>query len=367
MAKKAKYSSEVIILKEEDRGFRRSRPPAGYVRIETREGKEKITAVVQDLKDIGEYSSYNLYLIKFHENEMHSVFINNIDTKNGNGKLIKEFEPLNVGKAKLQVEDFNIVAVIFEGKDRGKEGVKCPLVFYRGRPLKWIDIFSKRKDELVLHTIETIQGTKAVDEDKRDENKRKEQSIKMSEKCQEIPKETQKALETEKEVEVAMETVIETVTEAETVTETETKEETETVENRGLDTNILTSYFDKVFRRCDPFNTRRRDYKWWKIHSHEYLTNVLQYCNIRTPSIFNPLVTMAYYKYRYLIAGIHISKSKRKEYIVLGIPGTYSIDDSPLGDVCKWVQAEGNMPRYGSLGYWITYIDPETGKLLRIG
>ena len=37
------------------------------------------------------------------------------------------------------------------------------------------------------------------------------------------------------------------------------------------DIDLLVNCLDKVFKRCDPFNTRRRDYKWWKIHSPVYL------------------------------------------------------------------------------------------------
>lgn len=132
------------------------------------------------------------------------------------------------------------------------------------------------------------------------------------------------------------------------------------------DVDKLRENLDKYFEPCDPFKSRRSNYKWWKVNSPVYLNNLLYQCNIRTPLLFNPKVLMSHFKYRHLIAGIYADRARMREYIVCGVPGVYSIDERPFGELCRWVQLEGYKPRYGAFGYWLVYIDPRTGKLLRV-
>lgn len=124
--------------------------------------------------------------------------------------------------------------------------------------------------------------------------------------------------------------------------------------------NALNRYFEVA----DPFGSKRKDYMWWKVNSPVYLNNILYQYNIRTPLLFNPLVITANFKYRHLIIGIYTDKARSREYIVCGIPGVYGIDSKPFGEMCRWVQLEGNKPKYGAFGYWLVYIDPKTGKFL---
>ncbi|PNT91518.1 hypothetical protein CDQ83_17225 [Clostridium thermosuccinogenes] len=121
---------------------------------------------------------------------------------------------------------------------------------------------------------------------------------------------------------------------------------------------------DMYFEISDPFGSKRKDYKWWKVNSPVYLNNILYQYNIRTPLLFNPLVITANFKYRHLIVGIYTDKTRFREYIVCGVPGIYGIDEKPFGDMCRWVQLEGSKPKYGAFGYWLVYIDPKTGKFL---
>ena len=75
---------------------------------------------------------------------------------------------------------------------------------------------------------------------------------------------------------------------------------------------------------------------------------------------------MAHYRYRHLIIGIFHHKDTQKEYVVCGVPGMNMVDRKPFGDAGRWVQVEGNRPRYGAFGYWIIYIDPEDGRILTV-
>lgn len=363
-----RFNSVILMLNEEDRGFGKDKPPAGYVRLEVREGKGRLSAMVQDLKDSDEYNNYKLYLIRYHEGEICPACMGTIPVKNGRGEITGEFDPLNVEDTKLQINDFNIAAVILERKDAERIVIKCPLVVYKGKKIKWTEAFSNYTQNLT-EILKTERKIKIGEEIKTGEVKEKEQENlegKIEEKTGEKP-------------EMKREEVIETETEEKTRQETESKYSyNENIPGVVSDANcryctrqspdieLLVNCLDKVFKRCDPFNTKRQDYKWWKVSSPVHLSNVLYYCNIQIPKIFNPLIIMAYYKYRYLIAGIYTSRKKGKEYIVYGIPGTYNVDESPLGDLCRWIQVEGNTPKYGAFGYWIAYIDPATGEFLKV-
>lgn len=134
----------------------------------------------------------------------------------------------------------------------------------------------------------------------------------------------------------------------------------------GVDLKKLESSFNQYFEKFDPFQNKRRDYKWWKIGSPVHLNNILYQHNIRTPLLFNPAVMMSHLKYRHMIAGIYKDEAKKIGLIVCGIPAVYDSDTRPFGDMCRWVQPEVGRPRYGAFGYWLVYIDPETGKFLSI-
>ncbi len=136
--------------------------------------------------------------------------------------------------------------------------------------------------------------------------------------------------------------------------------------NNELDIDLLKEELDKSFEPCNPFSTRSKRFKWWKINSPGYLNNILFRNNVKTYLLFNPKVMLAHYKYRYIIFGIRFDKFSGRERLVCGVPGVYSIDENPFGSIGSWVQLEGYKPKYGAFGYWIILIDPRTGKLIKI-
>ncbi len=133
-----------------------------------------------------------------------------------------------------------------------------------------------------------------------------------------------------------------------------------------LDINMLKEELDRSFEGCNPFSTKSKRFKWWKINSPGYLNNILFRNNVKTYLLFNPKVMLAHYKYRYIIFGIRYDRYSGRERLVCGIPGVYSIDDNPFGNMGSWAQLEGYKPKYGAFGYWIILIDPRTGKLLKV-
>ncbi|HHW47780.1 MAG TPA: hypothetical protein GXX14_04070 [Clostridiaceae bacterium] len=137
----------------------------------------------------------------------------------------------------------------------------------------------------------------------------------------------------------------------------------EEYERRNLLEKLRAS-FNRSFEKYNPFMSKRKDYEWWKVSSPVHLNNIMYQYGIKTPLLFNPVVMMSHFKYRHLIVGIYTDKTKDIEYLVCGIPGVYNVDERPFGELCRWVQLEGSRPRYGAFGYWLVFIDPESGKLL---
>lgn len=134
----------------------------------------------------------------------------------------------------------------------------------------------------------------------------------------------------------------------------------------AVDLRKLKQIFDQYFEKYDPFQNKRRDYDWWKVGSPVHLNNLLYQYDIKTPLLFNPAVMMSHFKYRHMIVGVYTDSSRNLEYIVCGIPAVYESDSRPFGDTCRWVQLESGRPRYGAFGYWLVYIDPNTGKFLNM-
>ncbi len=134
--------------------------------------------------------------------------------------------------------------------------------------------------------------------------------------------------------------------------------------NGSVDTNKLKELFNKSFEVANPFKNGCRIYKWWGVTNPVVLNNIFYQCNLRNPFLFNPKVLFAYYKHRNLIVGICNDISNDKEYIVLGVPGNYSVDQRPLGVFCRWAQEEGVEPKNGAFGFWLVYIDANSGKIV---
>lgn len=484
-----RFVRNFLIFSQEDSGFGVSGAPSGYVKIEAREGRGKLAASVQNLKEDRDRVIYKLYILAEYEGGVYPAYAGVIPLDKNRGELSWEFNPDNVAGTGKNIESFNAAVVLAEYADRPNRQVVCPLAAYKGKrlawrdkikeqlyksptqeakvvmrkedtkvevrqeaPLKYEEIYSKyiedieskyAKREIVkdidlekikAHTMEALDEGPAGKE--KTESKEISGMITDEKKENELTSEEDALLATEMEnqednrdvADESRHAGYEAASEQESGTmdkslsnntdssfdeyreliDKSINEELygksgeqpnqclfngesalcrpqgtvqginpcESCYNRNIANQInaekgsvnnienLKHTLDKYFELSDPFGSRRRDYKWWKVNSPVYLNNILFQCNIRTPLLFNPVVITAHFKYRHLIVGIYTDKERLREYIVCGIPGVYGIDDRPFGDMCRWVQLEGAQPKYGAFGYWLVYMDPKTGKFL---
>ncbi|MCX7842974.1 MAG: hypothetical protein N2489_07865 [Clostridia bacterium] len=389
------YRKVFLIMEQEDAGYGSGQEPTGYMKIEVKDGKGKLSIQVQNLKDNHGYVIYKAYILKCSGDKVFPVEVGNIAVHRNRGELQWEFEPDNVASTGYCIDDFNVATILAEFTDRNKGKISCPLVAYRDKHVKWKD---RLKDALYTQvSSKTCENDKVIK--KHDIYSRYSGSVLESiykQKTEQTEPEPAAEAQTMKmendKLKEAMENneAIDLPTDKEELTdknsyihnddyikdpenmintakalpneskinEAQNKQENE----RSLER--LAAELDRYFEIYDPFSIRRRDYKWWKANSPVHLNNVLYQCNIKTPVMFNPKILSAHFKYRHLIFGIYSDKIRRKDYLVFGVPGVYSIDDRPFGEMCRWAQVEGSRPRYGAFGYWLIYIDPDNGRIV---
>lgn len=136
MAVKRSYNRYFIIFQEEDRGFGMAidKQPTGYTKIETRNGRCKITSYVQNLlKDRGPYVCC---MIDSTQNPPVLARLGEVKVDDtGRGETWWEFKEDDIAGTGIPFDRFNVAAVIVEG-DR----MYAPLAGYMGRErIPWKD------------------------------------------------------------------------------------------------------------------------------------------------------------------------------------------------------------------------------------
>ncbi|KPU43089.1 hypothetical protein OXPF_33390 [Oxobacter pfennigii] len=158
MAAKKSYNRFFIIFQEEDKGYGigPGRMPTGYVKVETKNDKGKVTAYVQNLKPFenGE-CLYKCYLIS-HKDGKDSVAylgIMNID-EFGRGESSWESGADNAFDTKLSIDKFNAAAIIVDREDA--DSVVAPLAGYMSKEkFEWRSAIPNPKAKAVQPAVQT--------------------------------------------------------------------------------------------------------------------------------------------------------------------------------------------------------------------
>ncbi len=403
MESKAAFKRNFLILKQEDVGYADMREPSGFIKIEIKDGKGRLFASVKNLRENKVGSNYIVYMLSCTPKQVCSVCTGSIALTKSQGELEWYFDPENVSSTGKRIGEFNIFAVISIQRDKQEDAFICPLVAYRGKEVVWRDrvkgalhslrtseneygIYERNQKEFYKGIVEDNAGINSNKTFRKEEsgkyNFRDSEGIDKKDSRNEIPRSESgsdnitgciynNGLNYSQEEQYAGYNPCANCFAANfkdvkyTNGEVPVSSKTDTNPSNTYEENLeqLGKVFDRCFEPNDPFGSNRKDYRWWKVASPISLNNVLYQCNIRTtPLLFNPVVMMSHFKYRYIIIGIYCDKQKEKEYIVCGIPGVNGIDERPFGDMCRWVQLEGSKLNYGTFGYWIAYIDPRTGN-----
>jgi len=488
---KSRFQRSFLIFQKEDPGYGVGQGPSGYIKIEVRDGKGKLSAAVQNLRDGQDMYIYKLYLIEPKEIGPKIAYVGVVPVEGNKGELKWTFDPDNVAMTGSSIDRFTVAALIVENKNRKAFQVICPMAAYRDKKTSWregfrrtIDVEAMEQNEINAEDKdlaspqkqrEDIRNEEEIDKEEiakneveyntpeenefkereAEEDKTENSEISRNElKEQEVnPEKHEEKYEMDKERESEADGNTSVPEEQDSGGETEQARNLEFVQNsqnsnegdmqashdeagqvsycetdrmsgeRGeqssafgaqqttqngigcmmqnnglcgiplngnvipcatcnlnkmentesipgnavVDLKKLEASFNRYFEKFDPFQNKRRDYKWWKVGSPVHLNNILYQHNIRTPLLFNPAVMMSHFKYRHMIVGIYRDDIKKLRLIVCGIPAVYDSDTRPFGNMCRWAQLDVGRPRYGAFGYWLVYIDPETGKFLNMG
>lgn len=486
MENKTTFQRNFFIFNVEDTGYDTGQKLSGHVRMEIREGRGKLWMAVQNLNTMEGRLCYKLYMIRVSKGMAVAVCPGVLSVKHNRAELEWEFDPQNVHKSGIKINDFELFAVLAEYADKNNIRLICPLAAYRDKKVEWRNtiegliyrqksISEKAFEKEVVSMYPGKMESKYIPPETKPEfnsfnvfpyqniqhpaiestQQYKEESFekdseynKLEPAPEDVPNREEEAYQENEdtnrgneEVFPQNESVYHHTEEAypkNEVAYTENKDAFPMDHEESFGNDEISSRYEKIpvqapyiaspvnssrpdskclymngnmcgmylspagvnpcntcsihaqaskaseieekrgdlvklkgqlernFEPGDPFHSKRSDYKWWKVSNPVNLNNILYQCNIRSPLLFNPMVMMAHFKYRHLIIGIYTDKVRKREYVVCGVPGMNMVDKRPFGELCKWIQAEGNRPRYGAFGYWIVYIDPGTGKILSL-
>lgn len=135
MAAKKSYNRFFIIFQEEDKGYGTGpdRPPTGYVKVETKSDKSKVTVYVQNLKPFenGE-CLYKCYLISHQDDKSHVAYLGIMDIDElGRGESSWESGAENAFDSKISIEKYNAAAIVVDRE--GMNAVVAPLAGYMSK------------------------------------------------------------------------------------------------------------------------------------------------------------------------------------------------------------------------------------------
>ena len=187
-----KYSRYFLIFNEEDKGFEVSsdKQPTGYTKIETKNGKCKITVYAQNLKP--DRGPYVCYLVDSSKKTAIVAKLGEIAVDDsGKGEVTWQEDAKNILGTGLAFDKFNVAAVVKEGNR-----LQVPLAGYLEKEkVQW-------RDKISTRSFERQKASKAKEEALQKEGKKEN---KKSEKVQSIEDIVEK-IEEEKALKKELET-----------------------------------------------------------------------------------------------------------------------------------------------------------------
>ncbi|WP_434291535.1 hypothetical protein [Clostridium botulinum] len=409
MAQKKNYSRYFIILEEDEKGYSLGvdKSASGYVKLENKNGKCKISYYVQNIKK--QSSPYHMVLIcnKKGTKDIIKIGEMNID-EYGRADICYEYPVDNIGNSEINADkisgaaivkfiDSNIISVmsgfsttdiptwksfsIIESKEIKKEEIKEEKVNKT--------IFDKYEE-----TIEEIKTkdsnnankdnkVKSVQENKEQEHKEKDLDNKNKEKGKNIEKPNEKANEkpnekaNEKPNEKANEKPNEKANENPNEKPNEknlekTKKPIEENEDKkrnkqNIPIGLEGKYFRSLVEDLDSIDNITDEIKnciWYKIDAKDEddMRNTCNYDKFMV--LYNPM--LGYYpyikKYGHYVLGYKCDISGNMKYLVYGIPGNKIREEQPFkgkSGFVTWIENKEN-----NLGYWLMFYDYKTNNIL---
>lgn len=380
MAQKKNYSRYFIILEEDEKGYSLGvdKSASGYVKLENKNGKCKISYYVQNIKK--QSSPYYMVLIcnKKGSKDIIKIGEMNID-EYGRADICYEYPVDNIGNCGINADkisgaaivkflDSNIISVmsgfsttdipawksfsIIESKERKKEDIKeektNKTIFDKYEEtieeIKIKDSNNTNKD--ADNKVKSVQEHKEKGKDIKESNE-KDLGSEDRKKGKDIKESDEKDLgKTKKPIE---------------------KNEYKKRNKENTPIGLEGKYFRSLVEDLDSVDNITDEIKnciWYKIDAKDEddMRNTCNYDKFMV--LYNPM--LGYYSYikkhGHYILGYKCDSSGNMKYLVYGIPGDKTREDQPLkgkSGFVTWIENKEN-----NLGYWLMFYDYKTNNIL---
>jgi len=380
VAQKKNYSRYFIILEEDEKGYSLGvdKSASGYVKLENKNGKCKISYYVQNIKK--QSSPYYMVLIcnKKGSKDIIKIGEMNID-EYGRADICYEYPVDNIGNCGINADkisgaaivkflDSNIISVmsgfsttdipawksfsIIESKERKKEDIKeektNKTIFDKYEEtieeIKIKDSNNTNKD--ADNKVKSVQEHKEKGKDIKESNE-KDLGSEDRKKGKDIKESDEKDLgKTKKPIE---------------------KNEYKKRNKQNTPIGLEGKYFRSLVEDLDSVDNITDEIKnciWYKIDAKDEddMRNTCNYDKFMV--LYNPM--LGYYSYikkhGHYILGYKCDSSGNMKYLVYGIPGDKTREDQPLkgkSGFVTWIENKEN-----NLGYWLMFYDYKTNNIL---
>lgn len=125
--------------------------------------------------------------------------------------------------------------------------------------------------------------------------------------------------------------------------------------------------FREKFTSYDPFGTTNPSYRWWRSSDMHPLNQALGELELTLPLELNKDGYLACGLFGHVLLGLYTDKTLQREFFILGIPAKQKGDTGNYYSHSRW-ESVGNRTtsEQEETGYWLTYIDCNNSKVVKV-
>ncbi len=125
--------------------------------------------------------------------------------------------------------------------------------------------------------------------------------------------------------------------------------------------------FRKHFTGYDPFGTTNPSYRWWRNADMHRLNQFLAEMELTLPLELNKDGYLACGLFGHVLLGLYTDNTLHREFFILGIPAKSKEDTGNYYSHSRWESlGKQTVPEQEETGYWLTYIDCDTSRVVKV-
>lgn len=393
MAQKKNYSRYFIILQEDEKGYATStdKLPSGYLKLENKNEKCKVSYYVQNLKK--EPAPYYMILIcnKKEVKKIIKIGELNIDDY-GRADIAYEYPIDNIGGSKISMDkisgaaivkllDSNIISVM-----SGFASTDIPQ--WKGFEMVDNSIRIKEDEKHVENNSifdeyeKSIEAVKIVNKEDKTELEQSKKTTKENETYEDEPMQDEPKVDESKyeekinTVDVNREPIKDELnTEKETEKENITYADDNQSANRNKNKNPLGAvgeFFRDISEGLEELKELSHEIKrctWYKVNIKN-INDMYNYANYNKFTVlYYPMISYYPYikQYGHYVIGYKCNSDGKIKYLVYGIPGKKCRQEQPYGGksgFVTWIPLEEGIEGENSMGYWLMFYDFRNSTIL---